>query len=96
MIAVAVFTEPTSENACGFLLDDIHIENISSEDYLSKEDFDYLELALSEFDMKNLKAYEWYQLTFKRYYEDYGEGGIHFSGFEFMEIIKVTQYTKSV
>ena len=92
MIAIAVFTEPTSDNACEFLTDGIHIENISSDDYLDKNDFDYLEEAIQNIEMDKYKSDEWYQLTFKRQFEDDGSGARRFDWFELIESIKITQH----
>ena len=90
MIAIAIFTEPISDNTCTFLIDDIHIENISSEDYLDKDDFNYLEEAINEIDMSKYRANEWYQLTFIRKNEDDDSGAMRFGWFELIESILVT------
>ena len=91
MIAVTIFTEPTSDTTCEFLEDSMRIENISSEDFLEKEDWDILEECIMNLDTDNYKADEWYQVTFKRNYSDDGSGQLSVLWFDFIEKIIVTQ-----
>ena len=89
MIAISVFTEEI-ENECSFLTDDIKIENISSEDYFEKYDFDILENCVANLDTENYKYGEWYQLTLKRVYEDDGSGSRNVLDFELVESLICT------
>ena len=90
MIAITVFTDET-KNHCDFLTDDIKIENISSEDYFDKQDWEIMEDCVANLDTNNYKPNEWYQLTFKRVYEYDGSGARNVLWFELVESLIVTQ-----
>ena len=63
---------------------------VTAEEYLDKDDFNYLEEAINEIDMSKYRANEWYQLTFIRRKEDYDSRAMRFCWFELIESILVT------
>ena len=85
-----MFTHQTTNGEIVWEEGDLTIENISSDDYLKKSDFDYLYESVCNLDTDKLKNEEWYQFTFKRVWEDDGSGANNCLRFDLVESLIVT------